>query len=295
MIRVLISDKLSPEAIKLLQDSPEFEVDVGQDFLRQIEVYDALLIRSQTKANAQLISKASKLKMIGRAGVGLDNVDQEAAKSRSIEVFNTPQGNLVSTAEHTIALLMALVRHIPQATTSMKQGKWEKSEFVGTELRDKTLGVIGLGRVGQIVADLAKGLRMKVIAHDPVVKSPLNVPLKELYAESDFITIHVPLTAQTQNLVANKAFEQMKDGVKLLHAARGGIVDEAALLQALKSGKVSGAALDVFKEEPPLEGDQLVSHPNVICTPHLAASTHEAQKKVGLELIERTKSFFSVI
>lgn len=294
MIRILISDKLSPEAIALLKKNPAFSVDVGSEFLSKIEEYDALLVRSQTQVTAQLLKQATKLKFVGRAGIGLDNIDLEAAKTKNIHVTNTPQGNLVSTAEHTIALLMALARHIPQATASMKQGKWEKSKFLGTELRDKTLGIIGLGHVGKIVAELAQGLKMRVIAYDPVGSDPKLVSLDQLYAESDFITIHTPLISATRYLLSKEAFGKIKKGVRVIHAARGGIVDESALLEALNQGQVAGAALDVFEQEPTQENNLLVSHPNVITTPHLAASTLEAQDRVGFQLAEQTQSFFSV-
>lgn len=294
MIRILISDKLSNEAIEFLKQCPEFQVDVGQEYLEQIANYDALLVRSQTQVTAALLEKAAKLKLIGRAGIGLDNIDQEAAAKKNIQVINTPQGNLVTTAEHTIALLMALARHIPQANASLKQGKWEKSKFLGTELRDKTLGVVGLGNVGKIVAELASGLKMHVIAYDPLVQNELSVSLDELFKQSDFITIHVPLMAQTRYLISKEAFQKMKPGVRLIQASRGGIVDEAALLDALNTGRVAGAALDVFEQEPPPENHSLLTHPKVIVTPHLAASTQEAQDRVGLQLAEKTKLFFSV-
>ncbi len=293
MIRILISDKLSEEAISLLKSTPHFSIDVGQEGLTNIGEYDALLVRSQTKVNADLLSRGTKLRFVGRAGVGLDNVDLDAAKARNITVMNTPQGNLVSTAEHTVSLLMALARHIPQATASMKQGKWEKSKFLGVELRDKTLGIIGLGQIGKIVAELAQGLKMRIVAYDPIVTNSLSVSLEQLFAQSDFITIHVPLMPQTRHMISTSAFEQMKTGIRLIHAARGGIVDEAALLNALNSGKVAGAALDVFEQEPPSEANPLVAHPKVICTPHLAASTAEAQDRVGLQLAELTREFFS--
>lgn len=295
MIRILISDKLSNEAINFLKEASEFQVDVGQEFLEKIADYDALLVRSQTQVNRSLLEKATKLKLIGRAGIGLDNIDQETAKTRNIQVINTPQGNLVTTAEHTIALLMALARHIPQANASLKQGKWEKSKFLGTELRDKTLGIIGIGNVGKIVAELAAGLKMKVIAYDPVVKNELSVPLEQLYSQADFISIHVPLMPQTRYLLSREAFKSMKPGVKIIQASRGGTVEEVALLEALNSGQVSGAALDVFEQEPPPENHPLLMHPKVIVTPHLAASTQEAQDRVGFQLAEKTKSFFSVI
>jgi D-3-phosphoglycerate dehydrogenase len=294
MIRILISDKLSNEAIAFLKQSPEFQIDVGQEHLNQIELYDALLVRSQTAVTSALLEKATRLKLVGRAGIGLDNVDQEAASRKNIQVVNTPQGNLVTTAEHTIALLMALARHIPQANASLKQGKWEKSKFLGTELRDKTLGVMGLGNVGKIVAELGAGLKMRVIAYDPVTQSDLSVSLEQLYKNSDFMTIHVPLMPQTRHLISHDAFQKMKPGIRLIQASRGGIVDEMALLEALNTGHVAGAALDVFEQEPPPENHPLLAHPKVIVTPHLAASTQEAQDRVGFQLAEKTKLFFSV-
>lgn len=295
MIRILISDKLSNEAIEFLKQSPEFQIDVGQEYLDQIANYDALLVRSQTQVTASLIEKAAKLKLIGRAGIGLDNIDQEAATKKNIQVINTPQGNLVTTAEHTIALLMSLARHIPQACASLKQGKWEKSKFLGTELRDKTLGVIGLGNIGKIVAELGLGLKMRVIAYDPIVTSDLCVSLDELFKQSDFITIHVPLMPKTRYLISKEAFQKMKPGVRIIQASRGGIIDEAALFDALNAGQIAGAALDVFEQEPPPENHPLLTHPKVIVTPHIAASTQEAQDRVGFQLAEKTKLFFSVI
>lgn len=292
MIRILISDKLSLEAINFLKNTPGLQVDIGPEYLDQIGDYQALLVRSQTQVTAQLLEKATRLKLIGRAGIGLDNIDLKAALEKNIQVINTPQGNLVSTAEHTIALLMALARHIPAANASLKQGKWEKSKFLGTELRDKTLGIIGLGNVGKIVAELGAGLKMRVIAYDPITQNNLSVSLDTLYKNSDFITIHVPLMPQTHYLISHEAFSKMKPGVRLIQASRGGIVDENALLEALNSNQVAGAALDVFEQEPPAENHPLIRHPRVIVSPHLAASTQEAQDRVGLQLAEKTKLFF---
>lgn len=292
MIRILISDKLSLEAINFLKNTPGLQVDIGPEYLDQIGDYQALLVRSQTQVTAQLLEKATRLKLIGRAGIGLDNIDLKAALEKNIQVINTPQGNLVSTAEHTIALLMALARHIPAANASLKQGKWEKSKFLGTELRDKTLGIIGLGNVGKIVAELGAGLKMRVIAYDPITQNNLSVSLDNLYKNSDFITIHVPLMPQTHYLISHEAFSKMKPGVRLIQASRGGIVDENALLEALNSNQVAGAALDVFEQEPPAENHPLIRHPRVIVSPHLAASTQEAQDRVGLQLAEKTKLFF---
>src|SRR3989338_1726544 len=292
MIRILISDKLSTEAVEYLKQVPEFQVDLGSENLTKISDYHALLVRSQTQVKAELLNKAVNLKLVGRAGIGLDNIDLKTAAEKNIQVINTPQGNLVTTAEHTIALLMALARHIPQANASLKQGKWEKSHFLGTELRHKTLGIIGLGNVGKIVAELALGLKMQVIAYDPVSLSDFSVSLEDLYRNSDFISIHVPLNSQTHHLISQEAFSKMKPGVRLIHAARGGIVDEPALLEALDSKQVVGAGLDVFEQEPPPENHPLIRHPKVIVSPHLAASTQEAQDRVGLQLAEKTKLFF---
>lgn len=294
MIRILVADKLSSEAIHFLKSDPLFNVDVGTEYLQEIENYDALLVRSQTQVTRVLIAQGTKLKLIGRAGIGLDNIDGPAASEKNIQVLNTPQGNMVTTAEHTLALLMALARHIPQANQSLKEGKWEKSKFLGTEIRDKTLGIIGFGNIGKIVGELATGLKMKVLIYDPIIQTETSVSLKTLYQESDFITLHVPLLSATRHMISQDAFQQMKPGVKVIHAARGGIVDEAALLEALNSGKVSGAALDVFELEPPTQDNLLISHPNVIVTPHLAASTREAQDRVGFQLAEKVKDFFSV-
>ena len=221
MIRILISDKLSTEAVEYLKQVPEFQVDLGSENLTKISDYHALLVRSQTQVKAELLNKAVNLKLVGRAGIGLDNIDLKTAAEKNIQVINTPQGNLVTTAEHTIALLMALARHIPQANASLKQGKWEKSRFLGTELRHKTLGIIGLGNVGKIVAELALGLKMQVIAYDPVSLSDFSVSLEDLYRNSDFISIHVPLNSQTHHLISQEAFSKMKPGVRLIHAARG--------------------------------------------------------------------------
>ncbi|MDL1957180.1 MAG: phosphoglycerate dehydrogenase [Candidatus Desulfofervidus auxilii] len=296
--RILISDNISPKGIELFERVPEFEVELAtslspEELKERVKEAHALIIRSATKVTAELIDAAKNLKVIGRAGIGLDNVDIKTATKKGIVVMNAPEGNVVTTAEHTIALLMALARNIPQATASLKAGKWEKKRFQGRELYRKTLGIIGLGRIGSIVADRAKGLKMEVIAYDPFVRPEMAeklgvelVPLEELYQRADFITIHTPLTPETKYLVDKKAFAQMKDGVMIINCARGGIVKESDLYDALIRGKVAGAALDVFEEEPPKD-NPLLQLDNVICTPHLGASTEEAQTNVAIAIAEQ--------
>ncbi len=302
MKRVLVSDSLSPRGLEILRQAEGIEVDVrtglSPDELREIiGDYDALVIRSGTKVTADVIERAARLRVVGRAGIGVDNVDVAAATKRGIVVMNTPGGNSVTTAEHAVALMMSLVRNIPQATMSMKQGKWEKKRFQGHELCGKTLGVIGLGNIGTIVADRAQGLKMKVVAYDPYLSperaAELGVELTdldELYRRSDLITIHVPLLDETRNLIDAGAFARMKDGVYLVCAARGGIVNEDDLLSALESGKVAGAALDVFSQEPP-GLTPLVAHDRVVCTPHLGASTVEAQEAVAIQVAEQVVDY----
>lgn len=298
MKRVLVSDSLSANGLEILRRAEGLRVDVqtglSPDKLKGVVgEYDALVIRSATKVTADIVEAGQNLKVIGRAGIGVDNVDVPAATKRGIVVMNTPGGNTVTTAEHALALMMSLVRCIPQATMSMKQGQWEKKAFEGHELCGKSLGVVGLGNIGSIVADRALGLKMKVLAYDPFLSperaSELGadlVSLDDLFRRSDIITIHVPLLQETRSLVDGEAIAKMKRGTYLVCAARGGIVDEAALLEGLESGKVAGAALDVFEKEPP-GLTPLVSHPRVICTPHLGASTAEAQEAVSLQVAEQ--------
>jgi len=302
MKRVLVSDKLSPEAIDIFKGTPGIEVDVKTNLTPQelqsiIKDYDALAIRSATKVTREVIEKAERLSVIARAGVGVDNVDVEAATKKGIVVMNTPEGNTITTAEHTIAMMFALARKIPQATASMKEGKWEKNKFVGHELCNKTLGIIGTGRVGSTVANRAQGLKMNVIAYDPFISPEIAaklgitlVSLDELFARSDFITVHTPLTEETKGLINAEAFAKMKKGVFIINCARGGIVDEKDLYEALVSGKVAGAALDVFEEEP-TKNRELISLENVVCTPHLGASTDEAQTNVAIAVAEQIVAF----
>jgi D-3-phosphoglycerate dehydrogenase len=301
--KVLVSDSLAEEGLAILERAPGLTV-VKRTGLKPAELLEAvrdvegLVIRSSTQVTAQVIAAAPELRVIGRAGIGVDNVDVPAATQRGIVVVNTPEGNNVTTAEHALALLVSLARHVPQATASMKAGKWEKTRFSGTELWNRTLGVIGLGNIGRIVADRARGLGMQVIAADPYtspeVAAKLDVELvslDELLARADAITVHVPKTRETTKLLGRDAFAKMKKGVLVVNAARGGIVDEAALLEALESGKVAGAALDVFEQEPPPESHPLVHHERVICTPHLGASTEQAQKNVSIAVAEQVRDF----
>ncbi len=304
MKRVLVSDSLSPQGVEILQRAEGLQVDVktgmSPDELKGvIGDYDALVIRSATKVTAEILEAATRLKVVGRAGIGVDNVDVPAATKRGVVVMNTPGGNTVTTAEHALALMMSLVRNVPQATMSMKQGQWEKKKFQGRELCGKTLGVIGLGNIGAIVADRAIGLKMKVVAYDPFISderaAKIGVELADLdhlYQRADIVTVHVPLIDETRNLLNREAFAKMKPGAYLVCAARGGIVDEEALLEALDAGQLSGAALDVFRAEPP-GLTPLVQHERVICTPHLGASTSEAQEAVSLQVAEQIVDYLT--
>ncbi|MHB2001707.1 MAG: phosphoglycerate dehydrogenase [Solirubrobacteraceae bacterium] len=295
--KVLVKEKIGDSGVELLRR--HFHVDLGVDWAdgeleQRIGDYDGILIRSATKMTAELIAKGTRLRVIGRAGVGVDNVDVPAATARGVIVANAPESNVVTAAEHTLALLLALARNIPQAHASLTSGKWERSKFSGVELYEKTLGVLGFGRIGQLVAQRAKGFGMRVIAFDPFVSAERFRELavekmekpEELYEQADFITIHLPKTPETQNWLDAKAFSQMRDGVRILNVARGGLLDEAALKDALASGKVAGAALDVFPSEPMTESP-LFEHGNVIVTPHLGASTAEATDRAGYQSAEQ--------
>lgn len=301
--RVLVSDKLSEAGLQVLREASnvdlEYRPGMSEDELCSvIGEFDGLLIRSGSRVTARVVDAADKLRVIGRAGIGVDNVDIPAASRRGIVVMNTPTGNSVTTAEHALALLAALARKIPQAVASMREGKWEKSKFQGREIAYKTLGIIGLGNIGRIVADRAQGLKMKVIGVDPVMNSDraaeLGVELVDLDAlltRADFITIHAPLTPETKGMINDAAFEKMKDDALLVNAARGGIVDEEALVRAIQEGKIAGAALDVFGKEPIEPGHPLLSLENVLCTPHLGASTSEAQERVAVEIAEQAVAY----
>jgi D-3-phosphoglycerate dehydrogenase len=302
-VRILVSDKLSDSGLKVLETAQGIEFDYKpglneEQLAAVIGEYDGLIIRSGSKVTAKVIEQARNLKVVGRAGIGVDNVDVPAASKRGIVVMNTPTGNAVTTAEHALSLLMSLARKIPQATASMRAGAWEKTKFEGREIAGKTLGIVGMGNIGRIVADRARGLHMNVIGYDPVLSAEraasLGVELvstDELFARADFITIHAPLTPETKNLLGAKAFAQMKTGVMVINAARGGIVDEAALVDAIKSGKVAGAALDVFLKEPLDPNHPLLKLDDVVLTPHLGASTAEAQDRVAREIAEQVVDF----
>ncbi len=302
--RVLIADDLSGRAVEILTACKQIAVDVNvglkpPELLKIIGNYDGLVVRSATKVTAEVLEAAPRMKIIGRAGIGVDNIDVKAASRRGVIVENTPSGNAVTTAEHAICLLCAMVRQIPQATASMRAGKWDKKKFAnGIELMDKTFGVVGLGNIGRIVAERGRGLKMKVIGHDPFIGKDAAerlgvelVPLDDLFRRADFITIHTPMSAETRGLVNKAAFEKMKHGVLIVNAARGGIVDEDALLEALNAGMVAGAALDVFVKEPPDPAHPLLAHEKVILTPHLGASTDEAQEKVAIEVAQQFVAF----
>lgn len=302
-VRVLVSDKLAEAGLDVLREASgvelEFRPGMSEDELcAVIDEYDGLIIRSGTQVTPRVIEAGNRLRVIGRAGIGVDNIDIPAASRRGIVVMNTPTGNSVTTAEHALALLAALARKIPQAVGSMRQGKWEKSKFQGREIAYKTLGIVGLGNIGRIVADRAQGLKMKVIGTDPVMSSEraaeLGIELvdfDELLSRADFITIHAPLTPETKNMFNEAAFDKMKGGALLVNAARGGIVDEEALADAITAGKIGGAALDVFDQEPIDAKNRLLQLDNVLCTPHLGASTSEAQERVAVEIAEQAVDY----
>ncbi len=294
MSKVLVREEIAEAGIRLLRERGfEVDVDGDSDLAEVIGRYDAIIVRSATKVTADLIARADNLKVIGRAGVGVDNVDVEAATRRGIVVANAPESTVISAAEHTIGLLVALTRNIPQAHAALKQGRWERKAYGGVELADKTLGVLGFGRIGQQVARRAAGLGMRVVAYDPFVLPDrfreLGVERVEdaegVYAAADFLTLHLPLTDETRKSINAEAFAKMRDGIRIVNAARGELVDEDALLEALKSGKVGGAALDVFSTEP--YSGPLLDLDNVVATPHLAASTEEAQDRAGVIIAEQ--------
>ena len=303
MPKVLVTDALAPQGVEILERTAGFEVVNAPgispgELLEAIADVDGLVVRGGTKVTADLLEAANRLKVVGRAGIGVDNVDVAAATQKGVVVVNTPEGNNVTTAEHTIALLIALARHVPQATASMKAGGWEKAKFQGMELFNRTLGVVGLGNIGRIVADRASGLGMRIIAADPYtsaeVAAKLEVELvsfEELVERADAITVHVPRTKETTGLLGREEFARVKKGVLIVNTARGGIVDEQALLEALESGQVGAAALDVFEQEPPPANHPLVNHEHVICTPHLGASTEQAQVNVSVGVAEQVRDF----
>ncbi len=301
--KVLVSDKLSETAVQIFRDrgiEVDFEPGLGKDKDRLLEVigqYDGLAIRSATKVSDKVLAAADNLKVIGRAGIGVDNVDIPAASAKGVIVMNTPFGNSITTAEHAIAMMFAVARQIPAASDSTHAGKWEKSKFMGVELTGKTLGVIGAGNIGSIVIDRARGLKMKVLAYDPFLSEERateigcrKVELDELLGKSDFVTFHVPLTDKTRNLLSKENIAKLKPGARVINCARGGLVDEAALAEAIKEGRVGGAGFDVFAEEPATE-NPLFNLDNVVVTPHLGAATTEAQENVALQVAEQMSDY----
>ncbi len=301
--KVLVSDELSETAVQIFRDrgvDVDYLPKLGKDkdaLAAVIGQYDGLAIRSTTKVTDKLLAQASKLKVVGRAGIGVDNVDIPAASKKGVIVMNTPFGNSITTAEHAIAMMFAVARQLPEANASTQAGKWEKSRFMGVELFNKTLGVIGAGNIGGIVCDRALGLHMRVLAYDPFLSDEraktlgvTKVELDDLLARSDFITLHVPLTDKTRNILSAEALAKTKRGVRIINCARGGLIDEAALVEALESGQVAGAALDVFEIEPATDSP-LFNLPNVVCTPHLGAATTEAQENVALQVAEQMADY----
>jgi D-3-phosphoglycerate dehydrogenase len=302
-IKIFVADDVNESGLEPLR-SAGFVVEKrtglkGDELAEALSDADGLVVRSETKVTAQLLETAVRLRVIGRAGVGVDNIDVAAATQRGVIVMNAPDGNTMTTAEHTLALLLALARRVPSGQASLKAGRWERKKFVGVELRGKTLGVVGLGRIGRVVASRALGFEMKVVAFDPFVAPDqlreLGIelaPLEEVCARADFITVHTPLTPETRGIIGAREFARMKQGVRVINCARGGLIDERALYAAIKEGRVAGAALDVFEEEPPPADYPLVALEEVVATPHLGASTKEAQEGVAVIVAEQMRDFF---
>ena len=301
-MKILVTDEVNDSGLQPLRDA-NFRVEkktglLGKELRDELATSDGLIVRSETKVTEDLLEAAAKLRVIGRAGVGVDNIDVAAATSRGIVVMNAPDGNTITTAEHTIALMVALARRVPQANSSLKSGKWERKNFVGTELQGKTLGIVGLGRIGRVVASRARAMGMHIIAHDPFV-GPDQIrdfeiepaSLDEVLRRSDFITVHTPLTAETRSLIDAGALAKTKKGARIINCARGGLVDEGALFEAIKSGRIAGAALDVFEREPPPADHPLLGLEEVIVTPHLGASTTEAQEGVAFTVAEQMRDY----
>ncbi len=301
-MKILVADSISEHAVEILREQKTWDVvflpkKAGAKVEEEIQDADALVVRSATKVTAELLGKAGRLRAIGRAGVGVDNVDLDAATAKGVVVMNTPGGNAASVAEHTLALMLALARRIPQADGSMKQGKWDKKKLEGMELRGKTLGLIGLGQIGSSVARLAKAFEMRIVAYDPYVSSlragELGVqlaPLEAVFKSADFISLHTSATPETRHLVSARTLALTQPGVRIVNCARGDLINETDLLAAVESGQVAGAALDVFETEPPKDS-KLVAHPNVIATPHIAGSTEEAQEIVGIRIAEQVRDY----
>ncbi|HLC17432.1 MAG TPA: phosphoglycerate dehydrogenase [Thermodesulfobacteriota bacterium] len=304
-MKILISDNLSPKAIEVFKSKAGLDCEVStgltpEELKKKIKDFHALVVRSATKVTSDILDAAENLKVIGRAGTGVDNIDVQSATKKGVVVMNTPGGNTITTAEHAVSMMLSLARYIPQATASTRGGKWEKKKFQGTEVTGKTLGILGVGNIGSVVASRAIGLKMNVIAYDPYISQEAAdklgialVSLDEFYRRSDFISIHIPLTNETKNFVNAETFKRMKPGVRLINCARGGIVNEADLAEAIKSGLVAGAALDVFEKEPPEPDNPLLKMEEVVMTPHLGASTTEAQENVAVAIAEQVSDFLT--
>jgi D-3-phosphoglycerate dehydrogenase len=303
-MKIVVAEKISQSAIDLLRQEPGWTIVTAEQIAGNLPAHlktaDALIVRSAVMADAKLLADVQKLRVIGRAGVGVDNVDLEAATKKGIAVMNTPGANAVAVAEHTLGLMLSMARQSPRADALMHVGKWEKKSLQGTELRGKTLAIIGLGRIGAEVAKRAKAFAMDVVAHDPFISAPAAeemgvrlLPLDEAFAKADYITLHLGLTPQTTGLINAKSIEKMKKGVRLVNCARGELVDEAAVAEALKSGKLGGAALDVFCHEPPAQDGPLASAPNLILTPHLGGATAEAQEAVGVQIAQQIREYLA--
>jgi D-3-phosphoglycerate dehydrogenase / 2-oxoglutarate reductase len=304
MKKIIITDAVDKKSVNILENAG-FQVTYQpgmpkEEIQKVIKDYNALIVRSDTQVTADLIELMDNMEVIGRAGAGVDNINREAATRTGIIVMNTPGGNTVSTAEHTMALMLSMCRNIAQANQSLRAGRWDRKKYKGTELQGKTLGIIGLGKIGREVAIRSRAFGMKVIGYDPVLSEDVAakigaalVDLDAIYAQSDIITVHVPMTDETRNLISTETLGKCKDGVKLINCARGGIIDEAALITALESGKVSAAAFDVYTSEPPDFGGPLIQHPKVVTTPHLGASTDEAQEKVAIQIAEQIVDLFN--
>lgn len=299
-MKILVAEPLAAAGIDLLKAQQGWDVVISnpKEYMQHLGDADALFVRSAVKVNADVLAKAPKLRVIGRAGVGVDNVDLPAATAANVLVMNTPGGNAVAVAEHTLGFMLCLARSIPQASASTKAGNWEKKKFMGSELRGKTLGILGFGYIGQEVAKRARGFEMTIIAHDPYANQKIAselgvslVTLDELYAQSDYITLHMAITKETNAMLNDAAFAKMKTGVRIINCARGELVDSAALARAIESGKVAGAAMDVFETEPPAAGDPLLALEQVLATPHIGGSTGEAQEVVGVRIVEQVVDY----
>jgi D-3-phosphoglycerate dehydrogenase len=300
--RIFVADDISESGLQPLRDAG-FAVEkktglAAADLQQALRGFSGLVVRSETKVTAELLANVPDLRVVGRAGVGVDNIDVPAATARGVVVMNAPDGNTITTAEHTLALLIALARRVPQANSSLKEGKWERKRFIGVELQGKTLGIVGLGRIGRVVATRARAFGMNIVAFDPFIASEQARDLEievaslgEVFARADFLTVHTPLTAETRGIIGAEAFAQMKKGVRIINCARGGLVEEASLYEAIKSGIVAGAALDVFEKEPPPSDNPLLSLEEVIVTPHLGASTAEAQEGVAFTVAEQMRDY----